>query len=73
MNDANKEYGTEEVANELPAIMTVEEAAKWLRVRRTTCYEAVRRGDIPCIRLGRQIRISKSALIAWAEGKPKSS
>jgi excisionase family DNA binding protein len=53
----------------LPEVLTVEEAAAFLRVNRKTFYEAVRLGSVPgVIRLGRVIRISKSALISWVQG-----
>ncbi len=53
----------------LPEVLTVEEAAAFLRVNRKTLYEAVRLGSVPgVIRLGRVIRISKSALISWVQG-----
>jgi len=53
----------------LPDVLTVEEAAAFLRVNRKTFYEAVRLGSVPgVIRLGRVIRISKSALISWVQG-----
>lgn len=53
----------------LPDVLTVEEAAAFLRVNRKTFYEAVRLGSVPgVIRLGRVIRISKAALISWVQG-----
>jgi excisionase family DNA binding protein len=42
--------------------MTVEEAAIALGISRATAYEAVGRGEIPCIRIGRRILIPKVAL-----------
>lgn len=37
--------------------MTVPEAAEALGVHRDTVYDAVRRGELPAIRLGRTVRI----------------
>jgi len=52
-----------------PEMLTVEEAAAFLRVNRKTLYEAVRLGSVPgVVRLGRTIRISRSALIGWVQG-----
>ncbi|WP_316563210.1 helix-turn-helix domain-containing protein [Myxococcus sp. MxC21-1] len=52
-----------------PEMLTVEEAAAFLRVNRKTLYEAVRLGSVPgVVRLGRTIRINKSALIGWVQG-----
>ena len=42
--------------------VTVEEAAALLGISRTLAYELVGRGDLPCLRLGRRIVISRRAL-----------
>jgi len=47
---------------DLPEILTVQEAAKFLRLKRSTAYELVRQGVIPSMRLGRQIRIPKAGI-----------
>jgi excisionase family DNA binding protein len=66
VSQQNNEAG---VPASLPEVLTVEEAAAFLRVNRKTFYEAVRLGSVPgVIRLGRVIRISKSALISWVQG-----
>ncbi|MFZ5769771.1 MAG: helix-turn-helix domain-containing protein [Bacillota bacterium] len=49
---------------ELPQFLTVEEAARLLRLKRSTAYELVRRGFIPSIRLGRFIRVPRDRLLA---------
>ncbi|OPY61675.1 MAG: Helix-turn-helix domain protein [Pelotomaculum sp. PtaU1.Bin065] len=54
---------------ELPEILTVQEAAKYLRLKRSTAYEYVKQGLIPSVRLGRQIRIPKDQLINMMDGK----
>ena len=41
---------------------TVEEAAQLLGISRNSAYEAVRRGELPTIRLGRRILIPRSRL-----------
>lgn len=51
--------------DELPAFLTVPEAARVLRLKRSTAYELVRQGAIPSIRLGRQIRVPRDRLLAW--------
>lgn len=48
---------------------TVEEAAKLLRISRASAYEAVRKGEIPSVRLGRTIRVPRVALEAKMEGE----
>ena len=41
---------------------TVEEVAEILGIGRNSTYEAIRRGEIPAIRLGRRLVVSKAAL-----------
>lgn len=43
---------------------TVDEAARLLGIGRATAYEAVRRGELPSLRLGRRIVIPRAALDA---------
>lgn len=47
-----------------PAFLTVAEAAQLLRVGRSAAYEAVRTGQLPSVRVGRNIRIPRAALVA---------
>ncbi|MDA8297582.1 MAG: helix-turn-helix domain-containing protein [Actinomycetota bacterium] len=58
--------------------MTVEEAAVVLGISRATAYDAVSRGEIPCIRIGRRILIPRSPwsgcwTVLEAERDPKYS
>ena len=48
--------------------ITVTEAAKLLGVGRNQAYEAVRRGEIPAIRIGRRLLIPIRALERKLEG-----
>ena len=43
-------------------VMTVEEAAEFLRISRPSAYQAVKKGDIPIIRIGRRILVPVAAL-----------
>ncbi|HUF54281.1 MAG TPA: helix-turn-helix domain-containing protein [Dehalococcoidia bacterium] len=56
----------------LPALLTVDEVARILRVGRGTCYELIRQGQIPYLRLGRLIRVPRHALMAWLGEDPES-
>ena len=47
---------------DMPAVLTVEEAAAVLRIGRTSAYDAARRGDLPTVRVGRQLRVPRLAL-----------
>jgi excisionase family DNA binding protein len=42
--------------------LTVEEAAATLGISRAFAYEAVRRGEIPSIRIGRRVLVPQAAL-----------
>lgn len=51
-----------------PDTLTVDEAAALLRVNRKTLYQAIAEGKIPgAIKIGRVIRISRSALESWMQ------
>jgi len=54
--------------SDLPLFLTVEEAAAVLRLKRSTAYELVRRGEIPHFRLGHFIRVPRDALLRMAAG-----
>ena len=43
-------------------VITVEEASEILRISRNGAYEAVKRGEIPSIRIGRRVLIPRVAL-----------
>ena len=49
-------------------VLTVEEAAVVLRLSRGTAYEAVRRGDIPVLKIGRRLLVSRARLMAMLDG-----
>lgn len=60
---------------DLPDFLTVEEAARILRIGRTTAYEQTRRFEdtnglegIPVIRVGRLMRVPRAALERWHGG-----
>jgi excisionase family DNA binding protein len=54
-----------------PARMTykVEEAAALLGVNRNTCYDRIKAGEVPSIRLGRRILVPKAALDRMLAGE----
>lgn len=45
-----------------PAVLTVLEVARILRLGKISVYQAIARGEIPCIRIGRRILIPRHAL-----------
>jgi excisionase family DNA binding protein len=48
----------------LPEVLTAREAAAILRIGRNQLYQAVARGELGAIRIGRSIRIPRQALLA---------
>jgi excisionase family DNA binding protein len=53
-------------------LLTVPEAAKFLRISRNLAYELVARREIPCVRLGRVIRVPRTSLDAWIANQAAS-
>ena len=48
-------------------LLLASEAAALLRVTENRIYELAKRGTIPCVRIGRQLRFDEAALLAWIE------
>ena len=44
-------------------ILTVPEAARLLRIGRNALYDAIGRGEVPHLRVGKQIRLSRQAVM----------
>ena len=47
-----------------PAVYTIEEAARLLRIGRSAAYAAARSGELPVIRVGRSLRVPRHRLEA---------
>jgi len=46
-------------------LLTVPEAARYLRIDRAHCYELAEREQIPVLRIGRRIVVPRQALEDW--------
>ena len=46
-------------------VLTVKETADVLKVKPQWVYRMIRRDGLPCIRLGRQVRIDEDSLETW--------
>ena len=57
--------------HELPMTLRVEDLMPLLGIGRNTAYELVRSGKLRSIRVGRQVRIPKNALIEFLEDTEK--
>ena len=51
--------------NEYPDVLTVEQLAEVLHICRNSAYKLVRSHAIDTTKIGRQIRITKAALLAF--------
>jgi excisionase family DNA binding protein len=49
-------------SSEAKLTMSVSEAAKKLGIARNSLYEGIKRGEVPCIRIGKRILIPIAAL-----------
>ena len=56
----------------VPVTYRVEEVAEMLRLSKGRVYELIRRGVIPAIHLGKQVRVPSAAFHAWLEGRRRS-
>ena len=57
--------------DDLPVTLRVEELMPTLGIGRNTAYDLVRSGRLRSIRVGRQVRIPKNALIEFLENTEK--
>lgn len=48
----------------LPDVLTVVEFARLMRIGRNSAYEAIRRGDVGSVRIGRRVVIPRTAVLA---------
>jgi len=61
-----------------PLLLRIYEATRILGISRTTMYQLVARGEVPVLRIGRSVRISREALErvaakSWAAGCERPS
>lgn len=54
---------------DLPMVLTIEEVARTLRISRSAAYEAVRRGEIPSVRIGRTLRVPRHRILELIGGE----
>lgn len=52
--------------------LTIDETAKCLGIGRNSAYEAVARGEIPVIKVGKRLLVPKVALAKMLNANPKS-
>ena len=58
--------------DELPLVLRVEDLMTILDIGRNKAYELVRSGQIRSIKVGRQIRVPRDAVVDFLQGRMKS-
>ncbi len=58
--------------DELPLVLRVEDLMPILDIGRNTAYELVRSGRIRSVKVGRQIRVPRDAVVDFLQGRMKS-
>jgi excisionase family DNA binding protein len=53
--------------------LTIQETADFLGLSRGSVYAAARAGDLPVVRVGRRLLVSKDALAAWLNSRPAAN
>ncbi len=55
-----------------PEVMTIEEAAKYLRIPLSSLYRLAQDGKVPCQKIGRHWRFHRQTLIQWMANESMS-
>jgi excisionase family DNA binding protein len=50
-------------------MMNIEEVSYWLRIPTSTLYSLCRRGEIPCIKIGKHWRFDRKHVKNWLDQK----
>jgi excisionase family DNA binding protein len=53
----------------LDEVLTVDEAAAFLRISRSVLYELIGRGEVPYRKVGGKYRFSRERLVQWLAGE----
>lgn len=55
------------MAEDLPQVLTIDEASNYLRIPLSSLYKLAQEGKIPCQKVGRHWRFRKEAVDRWLE------
>lgn len=61
------------MAEDLPQVLTIEEASKYLRVPLSSLYKLAQDAKIPCQKVGRHWRFRKATLDQWLDERRSGS
>jgi excisionase family DNA binding protein len=70
--ESNREED-EQVDDQRHEYLKVPEVAEVLRIARSRAYELVGEGEIPSVRIGRSVRVSRKELERWLEEQRQPS
>ncbi len=59
--------------NTKPSLMTIDEVARYLRMKKVTIYKHVQEGKIPGFKVGSKWRFKKSTVDKWITDKENSN
>lgn len=54
-----------------PAVLTIAETARYLRISRAKVYQMATAGELPTVRMGRSVRVRRERLEAWLESQSR--
>ena len=58
--------------NTRPSLMTLDEVAKYLRMKKVTIYKHAQEGKVPGFKVGSKWRFKKSTIDRWIADKEKN-
>lgn len=61
------------MVKERPSLMTIDEVAKYLRIKKVTIYKHVQDGKLPGFKVGSKWRFKKSTIDKWIAEKEKAN
>jgi excisionase family DNA binding protein len=59
--------------DEIPLVMTIEEASKYLRIPLSSLYKLAQEGKVPCQKVGRHWRFRKETIDLWLDDRMTKS
>ncbi len=63
MSQSTQTHSEKETREDDSLVLTPVETARLLRISRTNCYEQIRQGVIPSLRIGKRIIVPRAALM----------
>ena len=54
-----------------PTLLTIAEAADYLRLSRSQTYTLAARRELPVVRIGRSVRVRRDKLAAWLDERSR--